>query len=195
MRNNKIIKQLQKGFTLVELLIVVIILAILAAIVVPQFASSTDDAKVSSLDSTLAAMRSAMALYKQQHTAYPSAVASSGGGTDCTTPGGAVGTGAAGSEAAFLDQLAYYSNAAGQTCTHRGAANQFPFGPYIQKREIPSNAITSSKALATIVTSGVLGMVSTATPVGLGWKYDNVTGQFIADDANTDANGVEYYKH
>ena len=33
------------GFTLIELLIVVIILAILAAIVIPQFSSSTADAK------------------------------------------------------------------------------------------------------------------------------------------------------
>ena len=34
-----------KGFTLVELLIVVIILAILAAVVFPQFSASTNDAK------------------------------------------------------------------------------------------------------------------------------------------------------
>ncbi len=34
----------QSGFTLVELLIVAIILAILAAIIVPQFASTTTDA-------------------------------------------------------------------------------------------------------------------------------------------------------
>lgn len=196
MKEHMIVKSIQKGFTLVELLIVVIILAILAAIVVPQFASSTDDAKVSSLDSTLAAMRGAISLYKQQHTGFPTASASTGGGTDCTgVTGAAVGTGAINTEAAFLDQLAYYSNAAGATCTARGANNEFPFGPYIQKREIPLNAITDSKALATIVTAGVLGMVSTATPVGLGWKYDNVTGQFIADDATTDASGIEYYKH
>ena len=69
----------QRGFTLVELLIVVIILAILAAIVVPQFASSTEDAKISALDSTLANIRSAIDLYYQQHGHYPSAVASGGG--------------------------------------------------------------------------------------------------------------------
>ena len=71
MNTHYIKRQAQKGFTLVELLIVVIILAILAAIVVPQFASSTDDAKISSLDSTLSNMRSAVDLYRQQHTAYP----------------------------------------------------------------------------------------------------------------------------
>ena len=54
-----------------ELLIVVIILALLAAIVVPQFASSTDDAKLSSLDTTLSNMRAAIDLYYQQHGAYP----------------------------------------------------------------------------------------------------------------------------
>lgn len=187
-------KQLQKGFTLVELLIVVIILAILAAIVVPQFASTTDDAKVSSLDSTLSNMRGAIALYRQQHTAYPGHLVSTGGGAACTTPGGAVGTGAVDTAAAFLDQLAYYSNAAGQTCTSKGANNEFPYGPYIQKREIPVNAITNSKALAAISTTGVLGLASSANP-GLGWKYDSVSGQFIADDATNDSTGLAYYKH
>ena len=47
----------QSGFTLVELLIVAIILAILAAIVVPQFASSTDDAIDSALRSNLSGIR------------------------------------------------------------------------------------------------------------------------------------------
>jgi len=56
-------KAYSKGFTLVELLIVVIILALLAAIVVPQFASSTDDAKLASLDTTLGNVRSAVDLY------------------------------------------------------------------------------------------------------------------------------------
>ena len=53
----------QKGFTLVELLIVVIILAILAAIVVPQFSSTTRDANISALDSNLSNIRSVIDLY------------------------------------------------------------------------------------------------------------------------------------
>ena len=64
-------KMLQRGFTLVELLIVTIILAILASIVVPQFAATTDDAKLSALDSNLASIRSAVDLYYQQHGHYP----------------------------------------------------------------------------------------------------------------------------
>ncbi len=175
-------KQLQKGFTLVELLIVVIILAILAAIVVPQFASTTDDAKVSSLDATLSNMRGAIALYRQQHTAYPGNLVSTGGGAPCTGASGAVGTGGANTDIAFLDQLAYYSNAAGATCTTKGTNNAFPYGPYIQKHEIPKNPITESNVLAAFSTTGVLGL--TTTTAGGGWKYDSVSGQFIADDTN-----------
>jgi general secretion pathway protein G len=61
-----------KGFTLVEILIVVIILGILAAIVIPQFTEASNDARESALASDLQTLRSQIELYKIQHLdAYP----------------------------------------------------------------------------------------------------------------------------
>ena len=57
----------QSGFTLVEILIVVVILGILAAIVIPQFTDASTEAKTSSLCSDLQTMRSQIELYKIQH--------------------------------------------------------------------------------------------------------------------------------
>ena len=57
----------KSGFTLVEILIVVIILGILAAIVIPQFTNASQDARKSSLTSQLQTMRSQIALYELQH--------------------------------------------------------------------------------------------------------------------------------
>ncbi|MDJ0881052.1 MAG: prepilin-type N-terminal cleavage/methylation domain-containing protein [Gammaproteobacteria bacterium] len=180
--------QLQKGFTLVELLIVVIILALLAAIVVPQFASSTDDAKEAALDTTLANVRSAIDLYYQQHGHYPSAVVSSGGA--CA---GTAGTGAVDSDTAFLDQLAYYTNAAGQACTTKddgvGDANAYPFGPYLKKRELSANPITNVSTLL-IANAGDLNLNGTAAD--LGWRFDNLSGKFIANDTSNDPSGNPY---
>lgn len=56
-----------RGFTLVEILIVVVILGILAAIVIPQFTEASTEAKISSLCSDLQTMRSQIELYKVQH--------------------------------------------------------------------------------------------------------------------------------
>ena len=55
------------GFTLVEILIVVVILGILAAIVIPQFTEASTEAKTSSLCTDLQTMRSQIELYKIQH--------------------------------------------------------------------------------------------------------------------------------
>jgi general secretion pathway protein G len=55
------------GFTLIEILIVVIILGILAAIVIPQFSSASSDARKSNVQSTVQTLRSQVALYKLQH--------------------------------------------------------------------------------------------------------------------------------
>ena len=56
-----------QGFTLIEVLIVVVILGILAATVLPQFTSASDDAKESATVQNLALLRSQVQLYKFQH--------------------------------------------------------------------------------------------------------------------------------
>ena len=55
------------GFTLVEILIVVVILGILAAIVVPQFTSASQEAVKGALSSQLQTISSQIELYRVQH--------------------------------------------------------------------------------------------------------------------------------
>ena len=156
----------KQGFTLVELLIVVIILSILAAIVVPQFAGSASDAKNAALDANLSALRSATELYYQQHSAYPSANASTAN--------------AANSKEAFTDQLTLYSDATGKTANAYNSAT-FKYGPYL-KKGIPVEPISNSAAVE-IVFAGTLGAVATGAATG-GWKFDNKTGQLIANSSD-----------
>jgi prepilin-type N-terminal cleavage/methylation domain-containing protein len=57
----------RKAFTLVEVLIVVVILAVLAATIIPQFSDSTKDAKESTLLFNLHTLRSQVQMYRAQH--------------------------------------------------------------------------------------------------------------------------------
>ena len=61
------IRNRKSGFTLVEILIVVIILGILAAIVIPQFTNASTSARVASLQGQLQTLRSQIQLFKLQH--------------------------------------------------------------------------------------------------------------------------------
>ena len=175
---------IQKGFTLVELLIVAIILAILAAIVVPQFASTTTDAQEAALRSNLSAIRGAVALYRQQHGALPGATTAVPAGV-CS---GTAGTGAASTQAAFESQLTLYTNAAGEACS-TPEAGAYPFGPYIEGDSLPVNPVTQDGTLLFNAT-GDLAMGGTAP--GLGWRFDTVSGKFIANDTSNDSQGNPY---
>src|SRR5438046_4446787 len=59
------------AFTLVEILIVVVIMAVLAATIIPQFTASTKYAQESTAVLNLQALRSQIELYKAQHGGSP----------------------------------------------------------------------------------------------------------------------------
>src|SRR5262245_49874015 len=55
------------GFTLIEVLIVVVIMATLAAVVIPQFSSSAEDAKAAGLKHNLHTLREIIQIYQAYH--------------------------------------------------------------------------------------------------------------------------------
>ena len=65
-------KQRQGGFTLIEIMVVVVILGILAALVVPQVMSRPDQAKVTVAQTDITAIGAALDMYKLDNGAYPS---------------------------------------------------------------------------------------------------------------------------
>jgi general secretion pathway protein G len=106
----------EKGFTLVEIMIVMVILGILAAIVIPQFTQASQEARLSELINNLQMVRTQIELYKIQHNGQ--------------LPGTAA-------ELDFVSALTSYTYADGSPSV---AGAPRTFGKYLQR--MPKNPFT-----------------------------------------------------
>ena len=141
-------RQRNAGFTLIEVLLVVVIMAILAGTVISSFLGTADDAKTSSLQHNLSVVEVQLEVYRAQHlNCYP------------TIQNNA------------MPQLSSATNAAGET----GASGpQYPLGPYVT--EPPMNPFDGSKTVVPVAVPGQKPIAVVGT-LG-GWQYDESTGAF-----------------
>ncbi len=158
-----------KGFTLVEILIVVIILGTLASIIVPRFSSATEETRDSMLKEDLRNIRTQISIYALQHLDTPPGVDSSNT-ADSTL---------------FAEHLTGFSDINGNTNNTR--TNQFCFGPYLSR--IPENPINNMSSVT------IMNAVPNQCPGTSGWIYIPSTLTFIADLQGNGFEGKPYSKY
>ena len=64
-------KHLNKGFTLIEVMVVVVILGILASFLVPQIIGHTDDTRIVKLEHDIRVIENQLKMYKLDNYVYP----------------------------------------------------------------------------------------------------------------------------
>jgi len=165
----------KKGFTLVELIIVVTILGILAAIVLPTFQGNIATAKESASKSNLMAMRTQIELYKLQHNgAAPGYVNGNG-----TTLG------------ILVLQFIGTTTVTGTASPSTIPSDPFLYGPYLKK--IPQNPFNNLSTIAYVASGTAFAAAVDGTSSG--WLYKKETAEIVINWTGTDSDGVAYYNY
>jgi len=164
-----------KGFTLVEILIVVVLLGLIAAIVIPLAANSTTRAKNSALACSAQMIRRYILVYRSQHLEI--------------APGYPDGdTSQAPTEQAFIDQITKSSKTSGETAAIGTAG--FEYGPYLMR--MPTNPFNNK---ATIQMLGNGDAFPAAGDNSHGWVYKASTFEIRPDNSGSDLDGKPYYEY
>lgn len=170
-----LIASTRRGFTLVEILIVVVILGIISAIVLPQFSNASHLARENTLKDELRYLRTQIGVFKAQHEDSPPGFP---GGLMSETP----------DEATLIAHLTGYTDSRcniGET-----SSSTHPFGPYLTR--MPANPITG-KAGVHVVASGLeMPAPDTDAYPDAGWIYNPFTQQITTNIPGNDSNGVPY---
>ncbi len=164
--------RMKHGFTLIEILVVVIVLGILAAIVIPQFTDASVQARENMVKENLRMIRTQVGAYKAQHDdvapGYPN-------GDRTQTP----------TEADFVAQMTEMTDIGGDT-----TAGVTPYGPYL--RAMPENPLNNLNTVEILNDGDPLPATGDNSH---GWIFRPQDLTFRADSDAQDSKGTDFFKY
>jgi general secretion pathway protein G len=163
---------LRQGFTLIEIMIVVVILGILAAIVLPQFSNASQQTRENTLKDELRYMRTQLGVYSAQHYDQP--------------PGFQNGSLAGNVSSLFVQQMTQYSDALGNESSTMSSVYQF--GPYLS--QMPANPVTSISSIEVVTGIGAMTPDNSTA-----WLYNPTTMAFMVNSTQSDSNGTPFFQY
>ena len=157
-------KRDQKGFTLIELMIVVAIIGILAAVAIPKFAEMMERSRDGATKGNIAALRSAISIYYGDHEGkYP---------TDLTAvqPGGESGTGTGWNfQGKYIDDVPPVKSQGGNKTNTASNPNKCPWGGSNNSSKLIDYHDFSYGTAPSI-------NLGSANSLATGYKYESLTG-------------------